>query len=291
MTTRSTVGAANRHVKRAQLTAQAMNMQEKGVYDDQGYIVKKQFFDSAEIAALTHIVDRIHRQWLDRNHADYVGRQLINMHSLTSPQYFAGRRDERTRFFDCIAPEKLVQLMTAMFGDGVYFHNSQLFFNPADSSKRPYWHRDMQSSRIDDAVQKHEQLNMLSLHVRIPLVSEKGVELVPGTHRRWDSELERDVRFERGGRKNSDALPGAVRVALEAGDILVFSAQMLHRGNYELNNIRKALDLCVGKIHPLTLDFLDEKVLSDEQELEKISSRQWYEAARAIAAKKVIEQA
>ncbi|MEN3362906.1 MAG: hypothetical protein V7606_180, partial [Burkholderiales bacterium] len=187
-----------------------------------------------------------------------------------------------TAFFECLAPEKLTEILERMFGSDIYFHNTQLFFNPSDSKKLPYWHRDLQYSPIDDATQAKEQRNMLSLHVRIPLIRETGVELIAGTHRRWDTELETDVRFERNGHRNSEELPGSELIELDPGDVLVFDAQMIHRGSYRLNETRKSLDLCVGKPHPFTSAYLDESVLPDEQEMNRIPNNLWYRRAKAV---------
>ena len=134
----------------------------------------------------------------------------------------------------------------------------------------------MQYSPLSDDIQKAEQNNMVSLHIRIPLVKEKGVEIIPGTHKRWDTELERNVRFELNGHNNNEQLPNAKLIELDVGDILIFSSQMIHRGNYQLNDSRKALDLCVGKYHHLTFGFLDKQVLPTKEEMELIKNNQWY---------------
>ena len=176
------------------------------------------------------------------------------------------------------------KLLGSLFGDELYFHNTQLFFNPFENERLPYWHRDMQYSPIDDSILEHEQQNMVSLHVRIPLVHEKGVELIPETHKRWDTEQERNVRLELNGHKNSEDLPGAVLVELAPGDVMIFSAQMIHRGNYSLNESRKALDLCIGKPHPFTSKYINEIVLPSGDELDKIENNQWYKLAKEIAA-------
>ncbi len=44
------------------------------------------------------------------------------------------------------------------------------------------------------------------LHLRVPLFDELGMELVPGTHKRWDSDEEFDVRQEKNGRVSSESL-------------------------------------------------------------------------------------
>jgi ectoine hydroxylase-related dioxygenase (phytanoyl-CoA dioxygenase family) len=115
-------------------------------------------------------------------------------------------------------------------------------------------------------------------------VKEAGLELIPGTHKRWDTELEKNVRFERNGHRNSEDLPGAVLVELDPGDIVIFDAQMIHRGNYRLNKMRIALDLCVGMPHPFTAKYLDENVLPSEREMEAIRNNRWYMRARNVAA-------
>jgi hypothetical protein len=268
-----------------------MSTAETLTFDKQGYVRIKGFFDMKQVEALAASVDRIHAQWLAEHHAEYADRLLVNMHSLTSPQYFTHDPAARINFFECIAPPKLTRLLDDMFGDGLYFHNTQLFFNPFENRRLPYWHRDMQYSPVDDAAQASEQRNMTSLHVRIPLVRETGVELVPGTHRRWDTPLESDVRFERNGHRNSDDLPGAELIDLDAGDILIFDAQMIHRGNYRMNKTRKAFDLCVGKPHRFTSGYLDDSVLPGEHEIDRIANNAWYRRARQVAAANAMQQA
>ena len=261
-------------------------MKEKELFEQDGYVVIREFFAQAAIEDLSGVVDRVYQKWLERNHSDYINHGLINMHSLTHPGYFHDRQAERLRFFEFLTPPKLTTLIDRMFGEGMYFHNTQLFFNPIDREKAPYWHRDMQFSPVDDQSQASEQSEMVCLHIRIPLVEESGVELIPGTHCRWDTVLERDVRFEKNGHKHNEDLPGAVRIALQPGDILVFSGQMIHRGNYRANRTRKALDLCVGKYHRFTFEFLDEHNLPTEGEMEYVQNNEWYKRARVLAGRK-----
>ena len=258
-------------------------MKETETFDDQGYVIVKKIFSQPDIEKLAKIVDRVYDQWLSENRVDFIEHRLVNMHALTSPRYFVDHEAERLLFFQTIASNGLTQLMNSMFGDDIYFHNTQLFFNPFENKRLPYWHRDMQYSLIDDAILKNEQRNMVSLHVRIPLIPEQGVELIPGTHKRWDTELERDVRLELNGHKNSEDLPDSVLTELAPGDVLIFSAQMIHRGNYCLNESRKALDLCIGKQHPLTSTYIDKNILPNVGELDKIENNQWYKIARELA--------
>jgi hypothetical protein len=265
-------------------TEGSMSTEERETFDSQGCVLIKGFFGPSHMEHMSAIVDRIHAQWVEENRAEYVEGLLVNMHSLTSPGYFDGDPAGRIDFFERLAAARLTELLDRMFGNEVYFHNTQLFFNPFENKRLPYWHRDLQYSPIDDAAQAREQGNLVSLHVRIPLVKEAGLELIPGTHKRWDTELEKYVRFERNGHRNSEDLPGTVLVELDPGDIVIFDAQMIHRGNYRLNRMRKALDLCVGTPHPFTAKYLDENVLPSEYEMEAIRNNRWYMRARNVAA-------
>ena len=255
-------------------------------FKEQGHIILTKFFKPEEIQQLTCIVDDIYHQWREENQDALIEQQLINMHSLTHPKYFQDYSHRRVQFFELLSPIKLITTLESIFNTDIYFHNTQLFFNPHNKEKQPYWHRDLQYSPIDDSVQAAEHSKMLSLHVRIPLVAEKGVELIPATHTRWDTELERNVRFELNGHRNHEPLPGSVLIELTPGDVLIFNAQIIHRGNYSLNATRKALDLCVGKPHPLVETFLDPTGLPTDTEMKLIHNRFWYDLARKIAANK-----
>jgi ectoine hydroxylase-related dioxygenase (phytanoyl-CoA dioxygenase family) len=255
-------------------------MPAKNEYDDLGYIILRNFLNDIEINSISKHVNNVFNSWMRSNESEVFDYQLVNMHSLTQKEYFKNNPEERVDFFNAISPIKLVNLLESMFDSEIYFHNTQLFFNPLNSKRLPYWHRDMQYSPLSDDIQKAEQNNMLSLHIRIPLEKEKGVEIIPGTHKRWDTELERDVRLELNGHTNNEQLPNAKLIDLDVGDILIFNSQMIHRGNYQLNNSRKALDLCVGKYHQLTFGYFDKQVLPTDEEIELIKHNRWYRCAK-----------
>lgn len=254
-------------------------MDVKNKFDQEGYVIIPELFNPAEISELSDQVDRIYYIWSTRHKHEIIEQQLVNMHSLTHPEYFKNESAQRIEFFDMITNKKLVQLVTDLFGHQIYFHNSQLFFNPPQNSRLPYWHRDLQYSSIDEDIQKGNLKKMLSLHIRIPLLQERGIELIPKTHLRWDSDLERNVRLELNGHKNHESLPHSKLISLKPGDILIFHSQMIHRGNYQLNPSRKALDLCVGKRHELTYKFFDPSILPSQKELEKIHYPEWFQNA------------
>ncbi|MFT7139237.1 MAG: ectoine hydroxylase-related dioxygenase (phytanoyl-CoA dioxygenase family) [Candidatus Azotimanducaceae bacterium] len=262
-------------------------MRLQSEYDQNGYVVMRDFLSTKELLRLTELVDDIHERWLTKNTTAFRENRLVNMHSLTHAEYFADEPRNRLRLFKAIAPAKLVELLDELFETEIHFHNTQLFFNPHDREQMPYWHRDLQFSPIDDDVQKMKQEEMLNLHVRIPLVKEMGLELIPGTHKRWDTRLERQVRLELEDHRNSEELPGSCLVDLAPGDVMIFNAQMIHRGHYTDNELRKALDLCVGRAHELVDSSLDPSVLPSTDELEQLKNDVWYQRSLSIVKSKL----
>lgn len=256
----------------------------KAQYQQHGYVIARNVLSHDEISAISKYASYIYQTWKRNNESDIVNYQLVNMHSLTDAAYFENSPEDRVKFFNAISPKCLTTFIENTFGESIYFHNSQLFFNPVSKEKRPYWHRDMQYSDLSDETQKKEQNSMLSLHLRIPLVKEVGVELIPGSHKRWDTVLEQNVRFEREGHKNTEQLPQSKLIKLDVGDVVVFSAQMLHRGNYALNSSRCALDLCIGSYHPLNAGFIDRSMQPTDTEMQQIKNNQWFIKAKEIMA-------
>ncbi|TBR37545.1 phytanoyl-CoA dioxygenase [Marinomonas agarivorans] len=257
---------------------------DKNHYEQHGYVILRAFLNDDDLADIIVNIDPIYQVWRDNNQEQIAQNALVNMHSLTHSHFFKNNKNARVKLFNTLANKKLITKLIHLFGEGIYFHNTQLFFNPINKEQQPYWHRDMQYSPIDDAQQSKEQSNMLSLHVRIPLQEETGLAVIKGTHKRWDTEQEHNVRFELNGHKSNEPLPDNELITLKLGDILIFNAQMIHRGNYDQNDTRKALDLCVGKYHPLSSQFFDKSVLPTEQEMAQLTNPSWYQEAYKVLA-------
>jgi len=242
---------------------------------ERGYFVVPAFYSAAEVKVLAALIEPILKQWQSTLPPDFKG---VNMHSLSHSAYFSST-EARVNFFEHLISPALVETLDSCFGKDLYFHNTQLFFNPEDIAQRPYWHRDLQFSSISDFEQSQEQSQLLSLHLRIPLLPEAGIELIPGSHARWDTERESRVRFETSGHRHFEMLPDSELIQLAPGDLLVFDGQMIHRRHYAGNSARKALDICVGKPHALLKSFLDPANLPTQAELRALSQPQWFERA------------
>ena len=255
---------------------------QQSEYQQHGYLVFRQLLSSQQINQLQQLVQPVYQQWLAENQHQPGFAQLVNMHALTLARYFQQQPEQRLALFNALAAPVLVNTLAALFGDDLYFHNTQLFFNPRDANKQNYWHRDLQYSAVPDAQQAEIHPALCSLHVRIPLLDETGVELIPHSHQHWDSPLQREVRFALNGHQQHEDLPHSRLIPLNTGDVLLFNAQMIHRGRYDFNDQRLALDICIGRPHPLLRGFADPQVQPTQTELAAIGQPQWYQAAREL---------
>ena len=147
------------------------------------------------------------------------------------------------------------------------FMNTQLFFNPVNPQQKDFWHRDCQYD-YDIEDQMKVILETQVLHLRVPLFDEPGMEIIPGTHKRWDNEEEYNVRQEVNGKVSHDSLSGGKKIALSAGDLLVFSADMIHRGLYGLD--RLALDILIFDSASDYVDYVDDDCLPTQIMLKNI---------------------
>lgn len=205
-------------------------------FERNGYYLFRGFFSADEVKGISEVIHPAHARWLELNREHAV----VNSNYLTSNRYMPDSQD-RLAAFRFISSEKLRRIAAKLCPRGVYFLNTQLFFNPADAARKPYWHRDVQYLGVDEAKQQDILLKDTVLHFRIPFSDDPGLEFVPGSHRRWDSPLEHAVRLESDGHRNSEDLPDAVRIPHSPGDLLVFSAHLIHRGCYGLD--RQSFDI------------------------------------------------
>lgn len=233
-------------------------------YDDQGYFVIRNYFNASEISSLREVVLKFHELWKEDNKTFYQ-EEAFNSSLITGSQYLAP--DDRAKLFNFISSKKIMNIVDSVIPDNPAFMNTQLFFNPVNPKQKDFWHRDCQYDH-DVEIQKQVIHDTQVLHLRVPLFDELGMELVPGTHKRWDNEEEFNVRQEEKGRVSSEDLSTGKKIKLAAGDLLVFSADMIHRGLYGLD--RLALDILVFDSAADFIDYVDDDCLPDLSLLDKI---------------------
>ncbi|MBU2425305.1 MAG: phytanoyl-CoA dioxygenase family protein [Gammaproteobacteria bacterium] len=245
-------------------------------YQDDGFFIVKDFLSPNELQNLREVVTQFHQSWRQEN-ATFYATKAINSAYLTAKKHL--RDAERETLFKFIGSAKLMNVVTSIIGEQPAFMNTQLFFDPVNINQKNYWHRDPQYHLSVDE-QKKALHSLHVVHCRIALVDEPGVELVPGTHQRWDNSEEFDVRMELNGHKNYEDLASGVRVTLAAGDLLLFNANMIHRGIYGMD--RLSLDILFCDSVPELVKFVDNDCLPGPEILEKLECPDAFENTIAI---------
>jgi ectoine hydroxylase-related dioxygenase (phytanoyl-CoA dioxygenase family) len=235
-------------------------------YDEQGYFVVRNYFNKSEISSLRKVVLKFHTLW-KKDNAIFYQEEAFNSSLITGSQYLGF--DDRIELFNFITSNKITKLVEAVIPNNPAFMNTQLFFNPVNPEQKDFWHRDCQYDH-DIEMQKKVIQETQVLHLRVPLFDELGMELIPGTHKRWDNDEEFNVRQEEKGRVSSENLSTGKKVALAAGDLLLFSADMIHRGLYGMD--RLALDILVFDSAGDFIDYIDQDCLPDDAMLKKINN-------------------
>jgi ectoine hydroxylase-related dioxygenase (phytanoyl-CoA dioxygenase family) len=235
-------------------------------FNSKGFVHHKAFFDEEELAAVRHILLSFHGEWQNK-HADYYNEKAINSAYITHKESL--HETERQTLFQFIASDKIMALVNSVFDTPPMFMNTQLFFNPVNAGQKNYWHRDPQYHLSVDE-QKAALSGPQVVHFRIPLFDELGLELIPETHKRWDTPQEQAVRLEEGGHKHFEDLDTGLSIQLCAGDLLIFSANMIHRGLYGQD--RLALDVLFCERDPSLITFIDKSCLPSQVMLETLDN-------------------
>lgn len=218
-------------------------------FSKNGFVKLSHFFEPPALKSITQVVEVFHQAWLRDNQAFFQAK-AINSSGLTSGQYLTD--EQRLVLFKLISNSQLITAVKQVISKPL-FMGSQLFFDPQNTNQANYWHRDPQY-HLNVEEQKLALAGPEVLHVRIPLTTDPGIELVPSSHKNWDNEEELQVRLEQNGHKNSQPLTRGEKVPLQLGDVLLFSANIIHRGLY--GNNRLALDILYCDRDPKLTEFI-----------------------------------
>ncbi|MCX6016968.1 MAG: phytanoyl-CoA dioxygenase family protein [Chloroflexi bacterium] len=170
------------------------------------------------------------------------------MRHLNHPAYFTQRPAELAELLAVAADPAVLRIVEAVFGEAPMFRCTSLFFNPSGISLDGNWHRDSQFTHRDDAAE-WEMLrtageNGAGMQMQIALLPSDDIEIVPGSHLRWDTPAEYAIRkADDWAHNRSNAMPGAQRMHQNAGDAVLFNPNALHRGRYRSEIPRRTLML------------------------------------------------
>ncbi len=195
-----------------------------------GYYLFKNYFDLYDLLNIKSILKNANEVWISENQ----NLKAINSAYLTSTK-FLPKESDRNTIFAFLSSVPILKICKEIFENKFYFLNTQIFFNPTDRGMLPYWHRDIQYLGIPEEEQIQRIQKDFVWHFRIPLEDDPGLWFVSGSHNRWDTAEERDVRLEIENHRNNEPLPNQILIPHNPCDLLVFSAHLLHKAEYGKN--------------------------------------------------------
>tara|TARA_B100001971_G_scaffold215193_1_gene259995 strand:+ start:87101 stop:87865 length:765 start_codon:yes stop_codon:yes gene_type:complete len=235
-----------------------------------GFKIIRNFLTKRTVEELEEVLLRLHKKWCEEN-IDFYHEKAVNSAYLTKKGFCSNQ--DRYFLFELISSDKIYKELDSIFSDKEpCFLNTQLFFDPFNANQKNYWHRDIQYTGLPLEVQKksvEEDTNNV-VHFRFATRDENGIELIPNTNKRWDSSLEYDTRLGLNERVPSDDLPDGMPIALNKGDLLIFSANMIHRGLYGKN--RLSFDVLFCKPDPEILRYADINCYPEKEKLKNLEN-------------------
>lgn len=207
-----------------------------------GYFVVPAFLDPSERGELRRACDIA----LDRARAESTeeGHTTPKIGLLTGASYFARHPGALDRLVTFAGSARVCALLEGLALEGEHdtphLENTDYYHEQTKRDWDGDWHRDSQFGQLDPDLEHRRILTTTSVHVRVALVDDDRLEIVPGSHRRWDTPEELQIR--KGSKRAASAMPGATRIALGAGDACVFHAWSIHRATYRRTPLRRTLD-------------------------------------------------
>ena len=226
---------------------------QPSLYDqwtNEGYVVVPQLFAAERAANLRTICDRILEQWriTDPQTGETHDDPNVNcMRHLNHPAYFSGRHSDFVEIMGAASDPNVLAVGREILDEEPLFRCTSYFFNPLKDSQDGNWHRDTQFMHRDPEIEKKtllERAMVEGVQMQVALVPSDDIEYVPGSHMRWDTPDEFNIRLADGERNSrSNHMPGALRLKLNAGDAVLFNPSGLHRGRYHTDKLRRTLML------------------------------------------------
>jgi len=219
-------------------------------WDSVGYIVVRNLLDADRTRRLRGLTEEILTQWRasDPQTGATADADASCMRHLNHSAYFKNRSDDFAFLMGVVADPGILEISQTILGEPAMFRSTSFFMNPTKTSRDGDWHRDSQFLTGSDEAERQMIETCVGesfgFQLQIALVPSDDIEYVPGSHRRWDTPEEYTIRKADGGANNrSNAMPGALRVALAPGDAVAFTPMGHHRGRYHVDRLRRTFML------------------------------------------------
>jgi ectoine hydroxylase-related dioxygenase (phytanoyl-CoA dioxygenase family) len=212
------------------------------LFRERGYFIVPAFLETPELAELRRACDLV----LERARAEssVKGHTSPSVSLFADTGNFARWPGSLERLLTLVASARVCALLEGLaHADEERTPRLQKVDYYHEQTRRDWdgdWHRDSQFKEHDPQREYALLLRTTAVHLRFALSPDDRLELVEGSHRRWDSREE--LRVRKGAQRSTADMPNATRVALRAGDACVFHAWAIHRATYQRAPLRRTLD-------------------------------------------------
>ncbi len=223
---------------------------------EQGYAICRGVFDPERCRRMRSITEKVWQQCMIRDMASGNpggGQDMTFMFHPNHPDYFRGAPDDLRDLLESGGHQRVRDFARDLHGEDPLYYSNSLWFNPTGTSRDGNWHRDTQFNFPDEAEERARfaacsQDFGNGVQIQIALVPSDDVEFVPGSHLRWDTPPENRIRRSENQKHwLSNDMPGAVRIALQAGDAVALNPNGLHRGRYHVDKLRRTFTVTITK--------------------------------------------
>ena len=209
-------------------------------WQENGYLLLRQALDLDRVARLRQVSDAALEKWQRESRKEVEPNEYAHgpfawmMLHLNHPKHHGAIDGSLPHLLGAIADPSMLSVVRKLLRDQPLMMQANYYINPSAANKLGGWHRDCQffDAGSEDAERRQFELEIdppRELHMHIPLVTTEATHVVPGSHKRWDTPEENRIRRKD---SHSDAMPGALKLRMEPGDVGFFHVNALHRGNY-----------------------------------------------------------
>ncbi len=222
-----------------------LNDAERDSFSEDGYVIRRGALTGEQLAAYRDAVDRVTARCEEPGgYADVrrgAGRQIWGVNNILHPDI------REPALLASLGEPEILGVIADLVGPQLQHHLCTLLVSPVGLAYAIHWHRD---TSFDVDVEEAGLRAMLRNHVQLngALRRDHCLSIVPGSHRRPLTDGERAVLADD---PNGD-MPGEMVVALEAGDIVFYNSNLLHRGACGPDENRQTLHYAVHAYHPDT---------------------------------------
>eukprot|EP01043_Picozoa_sp_COSAG02_P074963 COSAG02_NODE_15240_length_1191_cov_0.842491_2_plen_218_part_00 len=197
-------------------------MKVEGDWERDGYVVLRGVYSKETVAELLAVAEHCWALYETEPHGLQARRPAGKstaddhcMRHLNHPGYLEPGSPGFCALMEAVAEPAVLEQLRVMFGCDPLFRSTSLFVNPRVRSTEGSWHRDSQFLIPNEDKERqalHDMKISGLLHARgcqmqVALLPSDDVELVQGSHLRWDSPSEYAVRRADGGKNSTGVMP------------------------------------------------------------------------------------